>query len=499
MNSFKLLGQELVQLIENVAREKGISREKMLEAVETSIAEAVKEKYGKEYDITAKIGKNGEFEIKKNLLVVEEVQDQFKEIILADAANINSSLQLGDVLSEDLPIFNFGRTAANVARKALNFKIKEAEKLKQYEEFKDRLGDVVSGAVKRSEYNNIIVDIGGRAEALLKKEFMIPNETYRIGDKVTAYIYEVKYDVKGYQVFISRTHNEFLSKLFEHEVPEIYDKVIRIVDVARDCGSHAKISVYCKDPNLDPVGTCVGIRGSRVQPIVHELHGEKVDIVTWSDNPATYVANALSPAIVQRVTIDKERNIFEVVVPNDQLSIAIGRRGQNVKLACKLTGYSIDVLSEETDSEKRTKEFHAVSSVLMEALDCDDVIASLLAVEGYVSAQQVASAQISDLAKIEGFDTEIATEIQNRAMDYLKERDALMNKKLDEIGLDQKIRDIKPLSYEMMYCLAENGIKKIEELRELSSDELMDMLSIFGLTLPDADAVIMKSREGWVM
>lgn len=499
MNSFKLLGQELLQLIENVAREKGIAKDKMFIAVETAIAEAAKEKYGTDYDISVEMNKNGEFLIKKNLRVVADVVEQFKEISLSDAIAINPNITLGDVITEDLPIFNFGRTAASIARKALNYKIKEAEKLKQYEEFKDRLGDVVSGAVKRSEFNNIIVDIGGRAEALLKREYMIPNENYRIGDKVTAYIYDVKYDVKGYQVFISRTHNEFLSKLFEQEVPEIYDKVIKIIDVARDCGSHAKISVYCRDPNIDPVGTCVGIRGSRVQPIVHELHGEKVDIVIWSDNPATYVANALSPAIVQRVTIDNNKKLFEVVVPNEQLSIAIGRRGQNVKLACKLTGYSIDVMSEESDSEKRTKEFNSVSNILMEALDCDEVIASLLAVEGYVSAEQVATADIHDLAKIEGFDDEIAGEIQNRAQDYLKERDSLMNKKLDQMGVDTEIRKIPQLSYEMLYCLGEHDIKTLEKLRELSSDELLDLIGVLGLKQEDADSVIMQAREGWVI
>lgn len=498
MNFFKLLGQELLQLIENVAREKGISREKMLEAVESAVAEAVKEKYGREYDITAEISKNGEFFIAKKLTVVESVEDPMREISTEDAAVSHPEAVIGDVVSEDLPVFDFGRTAANTARKALAFKIKEAEKLKQYEEFKDRLGDVVSGAVKRSEYNNIIVDIGGRAEAILRREYMIPTENYRIGDKVTAYIYDVKYDVKGYQVFLSRTHNEFLSKLFEQEVPEIYDKVIRIMDVARDCGSHAKISVYCKDPNIDPVGTCVGIRGSRVQPIVHELHGEKVDIIIWSDNPATYVANALSPATVQRVTIDKTKNLFEVVVPDDQLSIAIGRRGQNIKLASKLTSCQIDVTSESADGEKRTKEFHSVSSILMEALDCDEVIASLLAVEGYVSAEQVANTPVSELEKIEGFDESIAQELQNRAKDYLAERESIMNKRLDEIGVDAKMRALPVLSGEMLYCLAENNIKTVEQLRELSSDELLDILGVLGLKHSGANEVIMKSREGWI-
>lgn len=499
MNSFKMLGQELIQLLEGVAREKGIAKDKMLEAVEASVSEAVKEKYGREYDISVEMDKSGEFLIKKRTKVVTEISDPFKEITVEDARAVNPDLNVDDVITETLPIFNFGRAEANVARKTLGFKIKEAEKLKQYEEFKDRLGDVVSGAVKRAEFDNIIVDIGGRAEALLRRDFMIPGENYRVGDKVTAYVCEVKYDVKGYQVFLSRTHNEFLSKLFEQEVPEIYDKVIRIMDVARDCGSHAKISVACRDPNLDPVGTCVGIRGSRVQPIVHELHGEKVDIVIWSDNPATYVANALSPAIVQRVTIDEERNIFEVVVPNDQLSIAIGRRGQNVKLACKLTGCSIDVLSEELDSEKRTKEFKSVSGILMDALDCDEVIASLLAVEGYLSAEQVAEAEVVELAKIEGFDEEVATEIKNRALDYIKEKDEIMSKKFDELGVDNKIRELPYLTYEMLSCLVKNDIKTLEEIRELSSDELLDLLAVFGLSLDEANEIIRKSREGWVM
>lgn len=498
MNSFKLFGQELLQLIEGVAREKNISKEKMLEAIEYSIAEAGKEKYGNEYDISVEIDhKTGNFKIKKNLTVTDVVTDSFKQISLDDAIKNNPSILIGDVISEELPIFSFGRSAAIIARKTLNFKIKEAEKFKQYEEFKNRLGDIVSGAVKRAEFNNIVVDIGGRAEALLKKEFMIQNENYRIGDKVTAYIYDVKYDLKGYQIFLSRTHNEFLAKLFEQEVPEIYDKIIKIMGVARDCGSHAKVAVHCKDPNLDPVGTCVGIRGSRVQPIVHELQGEKIDIVIWSDNTATYVANALSPAVVQRVTVDTSRNIFEVVVPNDQLSIAIGRRGQNVKLASKLTGVSIDVMSEEKDSEKRTKEFHAISNMFVDALNCDEVIANLLAVEGFLSVDDIVNEKISTLAKIEGFDEEIASEILNRALDYISKREELRNDKLNGLGIDPKIKQINLLSYEMIVCLSDNGIKEIEQLRELSSDELLDILKIFGLKREDAESIIMKAREGW--
>ena len=414
---------ELLQVADTVARDKGIDRDEVLEAMEQAIQKAGRSKYGQEYDIRAEIDRrNGEIRLLRFREVAEAIENEATQIALAEAQRLNPEAEIGDFITDPLPPIDFGRIAAQTAKQVIVQKVRDAERQRQFLEFKDRVGEIVNGLVKRVEFGNVVVDLG-RAEAMLRRDELLPRESFRQGERVRAYVYDVRQESRGPQIFLSRTHPQFMAKLFAQEVPEIYDGIIEIKAVARDPGSRAKIAVISRDSGIDPVGACVGMRGSRVQAVVGELQGEKIDIVPWSPDPATFVVNALAPAEVAKVVMDEEQRRIEVVVPDDQLSLAIGRRGQNVRLASQLTGWDIDILTEAEELERRTEEFRSRSQMFIDALDIDDVIAHLLVTEGFTSLEEVAYVAVEDLAEIEGFDAEVAAELQERARSALERRD----------------------------------------------------------------------------
>ncbi|MDP6173838.1 MAG: transcription termination factor NusA, partial [Rhodospirillales bacterium] len=381
---------ELLLVADTVAREKGIDREEVIDAMEQAIQKAGRSKYGHEHDIRAEIDrKTGEITLARYLEVAGEIENETMQVTLDVARQRKADAELGEFLIDSLPPIDFGRIAAQTAKQVIVQKVREAERKRQYAEFKDRVGEVVNGMVKRVEFGNILVDLGGRAEGMLRRDESIPREHFSNGDRVRAYIHDVREELRGPQIFLSRSHPQFMAKLFSQEVPEIYDGIIEIKSVARDPGSRAKIAVLSNDSSIDPVGACVGMRGSRVQAVVSELQGEKIDIIQWSPDPATFIVNALAPAEVSKVVLDEEANRIEVVVPDDQLSLAIGRRGQNVRLASQLTGWDIDILTEAEESERRTEEFQTLSQLFLDALDVDEVIAQLLVTEGFSSIEEV--------------------------------------------------------------------------------------------------------------
>ena len=415
---------ELLQIADAVAREKSIDRQIVLASMEDAMQKAARSRYGQETEVRAEINpKTGEVRFSRLLQVVEQIENDAKEITLTEARKKNPAAQVGDWIAETLPPFDFGRIAAQSAKQVIVQKVREAERDRQYQEFKDRIGEIVNGVVKRVEYGNVIIDLG-RGEATIRRDEMIPREQFRPGDRVRAYVYDVRREQRGPQIFLSRTHPQFMAKLFRQEVPEIYDGVIEVKAVARDPGSRAKIAVISRDSSIDPVGACVGMRGSRVQAVVNELQGEKIDIIPWSADAATFIVNALQPAEVVKVVLDEDSERIEVVVPDDQLSLAIGRRGQNVRLASQLTGWDIDILTEAEESERRQKEFVERTNTFMNALDVDEVVGQLLASEGFRSVEELAFVEPSELASIEGFDADTAEEIQNRARDYLAKIEA---------------------------------------------------------------------------
>jgi N utilization substance protein A len=375
-------------------------------------------------------------------------------------------------------------------------KVREAERERQYEDFKGRVGEIINGVVKRVEYGNITVDIQGKAEAMLRRDEALPRENLKVNDRVRAIIYEVREEQRGPQIFLSRTHPEFMAKLFTQEVPEIYDGVIEIKAVARDPGSRAKISVYSHDSGIDPVGSCVGMRGSRVQAVVNELGGEKIDIIPWNDDLAMFVTKALQPAEVSKVVLDEETQRMDVVVPDEQLSLAIGRRGQNVRLASMLTGWDIDIMTEAEESERRTKEFEVRSALFIEAMDVDDVIAHLLVAEGFSSIEEIVETPTEELNQIEGFEEEISLELQNRAQNYLNAKAAELNQKQVELGIEDELLTIDGLTADQFIKLAEKGIKSRDDLADLAADELIEMLGE-QMTVSQANAVIMAARAHW--
>src|SRR6184192_2741098 len=414
---------ELLQIADAVAREKAIDRSIVITAMEDAIAKAARSRYGAETDVHAEINsKTGELRLARHLLVVDNVENPANQISLEEARKRNPAAQVGDTIADGLPPLEYGRIAAQSAKQVIVQKVREAERDRQYQEYKDRIGDIVNGIVKRVEYGNVVVDLG-RGEAIVRRDELLPRETFRNGDRIRAYIYDVRREPRGPQIFLSRTHPQFMAKLFAQEVPEIYDGIVEVKAVARDPGSRAKIGVISRDSSVDPVGACVGMRGSRVQAVVNELQGEKIDIIPWSQDPATFVVNALAPAEVSKVVMDEEQRRIEVVVPDDQLSLAIGRRGQNVRLGSQLTGWDIDILTEAEESERRTEEFRTRSQMFIDALDIDDVIAHLLVTEGFGSLEEVAFVPVEDLAEIEGFDIDVATELQERARNALERRD----------------------------------------------------------------------------
>jgi transcription termination/antitermination protein NusA len=491
---------ELLQVADTVARDKGIDKDEVLEAMEQAIQKAGRSKYGQEYDIRAEIDRrNGEIRLLRFREVVETVENEATQIPLAMAQRLNGEAEIGDFITDPLPPIDFGRIAAQTAKQVIVQKVRDAERQRQYIEFKDRVGEIVNGLVKRVEFGNIVVDLG-RAEAMMRRDELLPRESFRQGERVRSYIYDVRQETRGPQIFLSRTHPQFMAKLFAQEVPEIYDGIIEIRAVARDPGSRAKIAVVSRDNGIDPVGACVGMRGSRVQAVVGELQGEKIDIIPWSSDPATFVVNALAPAEVTKVVMDEEQKRIEVVVPDDQLSLAIGRRGQNVRLASQLTGWDIDILTEAEESERRTEEFRTRSQMFIDALDIDDVIAHLLVTEGFGSLEEVAYVAVEDLAAIEGFDTDVAAELQERARAALERRDREYEERYRQLGVEDDLAAFEGLTPGMLVTLAENGIKTLDDFAGLAGDELVEMLAAADrggakLELDEANTMIMAARE----
>src|ERR1041384_1104467 len=464
---------ELLQVADAVAREKSIDRDEVLIAMEQAIQKAGRSKYGHEHDIRAAIDrKTGEIKLTRVQEVVDEVvENEATQIPIKAALRRDPSLRVGDLIIDELPPIDFGRIAAQTAKQVIVQKVRESERKRQFEEFKDRKGEIINGLVKRVEFGNITVDLG-RGEALLRRDELLPRETFRNGDRVRALIMDVREEPRGPQIFLSRTHPQFMAKLFAQEVPEIYDGIVEVKAVARDPGSRAKIAVISRDSSVDPVGACVGMRGSRVQAVVQELQGEKIDIIPWSQDIATFVVNALAPAEVAKVVLDEDRERIEVVVPDQQLSLAIGRRGQNVRLASQLTGWDIDILTEQEESERRQAEFEKRTKVFVDALNLDEVVGQLLASEGFTSVEELALVDVKELAGIEGFDEETADELQNRAREYLDQVEAELEAKRTELGVADEVKDVPGVTTRMMVALGENDVKTVEDLAGCATDDL---------------------------
>jgi transcription termination/antitermination protein NusA len=505
---------ELLQIADAVAREKSIDRSIVITAMEDAIAKAARSRYGAETDVHAEINsRTGELRLARHLLVVEEVENTSNQISVEDARRRNPAAQVGDTIADALPPLEYGRIAAQSAKQVIVQKVREAERDRQYEEFKDRIGDIVNGVVKRVEYGNVVVDLG-RGEAIVRRDELLPRETFRNGDRVRAYVYDVRREARGPQIFLSRTHPQFMAKLFAQEVPEIYDGIVEIRAVARDPGSRAKIAVISRDSSVDPVGACVGMRGSRVQAVVNELQGEKIDIIPWSPDIATFVVNALAPAEVAKVVLDEERERIEVVVPDQQLSLAIGRRGQNVRLASQLTGWDIDILTEQEESERRQAEFETRSKMFMDSLNVDEVVGQLLAAEGFGSVEELALVDRREIASIEGFDEETAEELQNRAREYLEQVEQEFDARRRELGVEDELREVPGVTTKMLVAFGENDVKTVEDLAGCATDDLAGWterkdgettkhagaLVGFELSREDCEALIMQARvkAGWI-
>ena len=505
---------ELLQIAEAVAREKAIDRKIVLGAMEDAIAKAARSRYGSETEVRAEIDpKSGELHLSRHMLVVETVENPAIQISLEDARRRHPAAQIGDTIADPLPPLEYGRIAAQSAKQVIVQKVREAERDRQYDEYKDRIGDIVNGIVKRVEYGNVVVDLG-RGEAIVRRDEMLPREVFRNGDRIRAYIYDVRREQRGPQIFLSRTHPQFMSKLFTQEVPEIYDGIVEVKSVARDPGSRAKIAVVSRDSSVDPVGACVGMRGSRVQAVVNELQGEKIDIIPWSQDIATFVVNALAPAEVAKVVLDEERERIEVVVPDQQLSLAIGRRGQNVRLASQLTGWDIDILTEQEESERRQAEFENRTRMFIDTLNVDEVIGQLLASEGFGSVEELAMVDPKEIAGIEGFDEDTANELQTRAREYLAKIEGELDAKRKELGVEDELKEVEGVTSAMLVRFGENGIKTVEDLAGCATDDLAGwterkdgetvreagILDGFELAREDAESLVMQARvkAGWV-
>jgi N utilization substance protein A len=448
--------------------------------------------------------------------VVDAVENPSFQISLEEARRRHPAAQIGDTIADPLPPLEYGRIAAQSAKQVIVQKVREAERDRQYEEYKERIEDIVNGIVKRVEYGNVVVDLG-RGEAIVRRDEMLPREVFRNGDRIRAFIYDVRREQRGPQIFLSRTHPRFMSKLFAQEVPEIYDGIVEVKAVARDPGSRAKIAVLSRDSSVDPVGACVGMRGSRVQAVVNELQGEKIDIIPWSPDIATFVVNALAPAEVAKVVIDEDRERIEVVVPdtNNQLSLAIGRRGQNVRLASQLTGWDIDILTEQEESERRQADFENSTRVFMEALNVDEVVGQLLASEGFTSVEELALVDSKELAGIEGFDEETANELQTRAREYLEQLEGELETKRKELGVQDDVKEVPGVTSKMLVKFGENEIKTVEDLAGCATDDLVGwterkegseptkhagILDGIEISRDEAETMIMQARvkAGWI-
>jgi transcription termination/antitermination protein NusA len=513
---------EILQIAEAVAREKGIDKTLVIEAMSHALQKAARSRYGAEHDIRAEIDtKTGEMTLKRVMTVVDD------EVLEAQARPFNPStdLELKDALKSDpdafvgktyediLPPMEFGRVAAQTAKQVINHEVREAERENQHELYKDRVGEIVNGVVKRVEYGNIVLDLG-QAEGIIRRAEAIPRENLHQGDRTRALIYDVRREAKGPQIFLSRARPEFMAKLFAQEVPEVYEGIIEIKSGARDPGSRAKIAVMSHDHSIDPVGACVGMRGARVQAVVGEMQGEKIDIIPWSPDPATFIVNALQPAEVSKVVLDPEQGRVEVVVGEAQLSLAIGRRGQNVRLASQLTGWQIDIMTEAEESERRQKEFAVRTALFMEALDADEMMAQLLATEGFVTVEDIAYIDTGDLANLEGFSEELAEELQSRARSWLEEQAEKMDNERRELGVEDDLLTVPGVTLPMAILLGKGGVKSLEDLADAASDELRGwfetkngervrfpgILDSLQLSQEDADALIINARvtAGWI-
>lgn len=486
---------ELLGVADAVAREKGIDRDEVIKAMELAIQKASRAKYGYDRDIRTHIDrKTAEITMQAYREVVEVIENEGSQILLEDAKRFNPEIQLGEFIIDDLPPFDFGRVAAQTAKQVIFQKVRDAERQRQFEEYKDRTGDIINGLVKRVEFGNLMVDIG-RSEAILMRDKLIPRESFRTGDRIRAYIEDVRLEPRGSQIFLSRTHPQFLVKLFAQEVPEIYDGHIEVKAAARDPGSRAKIAVYSGDKTLDPVGACVGMRGSRVQAVVNELRGEKVDIIPWSDNPAVFVINSLIPAEVSKVVLDEDTGRVEVIIPDEQLSLAIGRRGQNVRLASDLTGFGIDVISESQESDRRSQEVKERSKLFVQALDVDDVIAHLLVSEGFTRVEELVLVPVDELTSIEGFEEDLAKELQSRAQTYLNEQEKVKEGQIKDLKIAADLKTLPGMTYEILLPIAEKGIKTLDDFADLAGEELVEIVP--DLPLDEANELIMRAREHW--
>jgi len=514
---------ELLSIADAVAREKNIDKEVVIEAIEEAIQKGAKSRYGAHHDIRAKIDhKTGELSLTRHVTIVpddwqpEDELEEFNDsamVRLTDASKRDPEAEVGKEYVEVLPPFEFGRVQTQMARQVVTGKVREAERANQYEEFKDRVGEIVNGTVKRVEYGNTIVDLG-RGEGIMRRDQSIPREVFNVGDRVRTYIYDVRPEAKGPQVMLSRAHPGFMAKLFAQEVPEVYDGVIEIRAAARDAGSRAKMAVLSNDSSIDPVGACVGMRGSRVQAVVAELQGEKIDIIQWNDDEPTFIVNALAPAEVAKVVMDEDADRVEVVVPDEQLSLAIGRRGQNVRLASQLTGWQIDIITESQDSERRQKEFAERTALFQEALDVDETIAQLLVTEGFATVEDLAFVEAYEVAEIEGFDEDTAEELQTRAREFLDRKAAELDAKRVALGVEDGVLAVPGVTGAIAVALGEGGVKTVEDLADLATDEirggyevkngervkLPGVLESFNLSQQDAELLILQARvaAGWI-
>ncbi len=464
---------ELLAIANSVASEKMIDKSIVIEAMEEAIQKSARNRYGAENDIRAKLDPlTGDLTLWRVVEVVEEVEDYFKQVDLKQAEKLQPGATVGDFIVDPLPPVDLGRIDAQSAKQVIFQKVRDAERERQFEEFKDRAGEIITGVIKSVEFGHVIVNLG-RAEGVIRRDQQIPREAARVGERVRALITKVERNNRGPQIFLSRAAPDFMRKLFAQEVPEIYDGIIEIKAAARDPGSRAKIGVISHDSSIDPVGACVGMKGSRVQAVVQELQGEKIDIIPWSEDTATFIVNALQPATVARVVLDEDDGRIEVVVPDDQLSLAIGRRGQNVRLASQLTGQQIDIMTEEEASEKRTKEFAERSKMFEEELDVDETLSQLLVAEGFAMLEEVAYVDMSELAAIEGFDDELAEELQNRALEAIERQEEGHRITRRELGVEDALAELPHLTESMLVVLGKNGIKTLDDLADLATDELI--------------------------
>ncbi|MEM7569805.1 MAG: transcription termination factor NusA [Pseudomonadota bacterium] len=492
-----------MQIVDAVAREKLIEKDIVFGALEEAIKKAAMARYGEDNEIKAEIDrKSGETHLFRITHVVEdaELEDSATQVTVAQAKSQKQDAAVGDVISDPLPPIDFGRVAAVAAKQIIVQKVRDAERDRQYDEFKDRVGEIIVGVIKRVEYGHVIVDLG-RAEGVIRRDQVIPRENHRQNDRVRCFILDVRREQRGPQIFLSRTAPEFLASLFKQEVPEIYDGIIEIKAVARDAGSRAKFAVISNDSSIDPVGACVGMRGSRVQAVVSELHGEKIDIINWSPDPANFIVNALAPAEVAKVVLDEDNDRIEVVVPDDQLSLAIGRRGQNVRLASQLSGWTIDIMTEAQESDRRQEEFIARSQMFVTELDVDETLAQLLVAEGFTSLEEVAYVELDELLAVEGFDEDLAQELQTRANEALDRQAQQADEERKVLGVEDGVAEIELLTPQMLVVLGQNKILTLDDLGDLATDELVDkregVLAGFDLSEEEGNAIIMAARAHW--